>query len=364
MSNALPPEVRRAARRFASQRADYYLDLANRLQNVTAVRQLDLFELDASRYGRHPKGVLSAWWANQYAINGGNLAASFEGTLPDDDVAMIRVLQGNDDALIPALKDLADLAKLKSRITGTAYATVGVGLLGMALAFFAHAGVAVFVLDAMRSAVQAPTTDWLTMGKSLAEWADFMRTARWPLFGAIIALFVALLWSFRFWIGSSRAWADEHFLPYQITHEMGALSFVNTMATLTQTSNFGVMTLKNSLDVLKQSTKSPWMRWRIEQIIDKLGTSGGLDVSIFEGNVLTQEMYWRLQDVSVGQSLHQSFKAVSEFVREAWLPRLEARLNRLRWVLLIVAILNVVGVLLWTQAASDELKTVAISHIG
>ena len=69
MSNELSMSQRGAVRRFASQRADYYQDLASLLR-TSKRKLLDVFELDAQRYGTSARGSLSKLWLERFESNG------------------------------------------------------------------------------------------------------------------------------------------------------------------------------------------------------------------------------------------------------------------------------------------------------
>jgi|GEM_PF-6118177 len=123
--------------RFARHLGDYYEDLASWLEQSKDLRLLDVFTLDAQRFQGTPRGVLSAIWADRYQETGANLAQTWEGFLPADDIAVVRAQQDQGgQALVGALRDLARTSRIKSHMRQAALATVGLGVL--ALLFHSH----------------------------------------------------------------------------------------------------------------------------------------------------------------------------------------------------------------------------------
>lgn len=64
--------------RFADERAEYYFDLASRMEANPGVPFTEFFAKDAQRYPDEPKGVLSSIWLARYeGIDGHEQAATF-----------------------------------------------------------------------------------------------------------------------------------------------------------------------------------------------------------------------------------------------------------------------------------------------
>ena len=124
--------------RFSSQLPDYYEDLAALLGSSRDIRQIDIFLQDAQRYEGTPRGRLSAQWAEAYSNNGADLASTWSGFMPDDDVAILRVQQDlGSSAIVAALADLGRMAKTSKALRDSALASVGVGMLAFVIASLA-----------------------------------------------------------------------------------------------------------------------------------------------------------------------------------------------------------------------------------
>lgn len=354
-----------AVRRFAGRRAEYYEDLANLLEFARDMRQQQIFEQDAQRYAGTARGVLSQLWAQRYLDSGANLAQTWQGTLPDDEVAIIRVQQDlGSQALIAALKDLAKTARIRRQLRSAAMASLGVGLMALTIALLAVTLMPIWAVGTIKSSFQIPPSEWGRVGVKLAHWAGLMQTYGLYLLAVLCVAITWVVWSIHNWTGPGRDRADRSILLYQAGHEIAAMQFALTMTTLTRKGTHSMLTLKSAMEVLSGSVHSRWAAWQLARVGERIEETGGVDVHIFATGILTQEMQWRLEDLSVARPLHEAFEVIAQNVQELWLPRLVQRMAVWRWVLLIAAVVIVIGVVFSFQVTTQEMKTVVMNHLS
>lgn len=346
---------------FSGQRADYYDDLASLLDTNSGIKQLQIFLMDAQRYEGTPRGRLSAAWAERYTQNGANLAITWSGYLPDDDVAVIHAQQNiGSKALVQALRDLSRIARITVRLRNVAASTLGVGALAMMLAASAVTVLPVWATHMLVQSFGLTPDKWGPSGQSFAAWSQAVQNAAPILMMALgFALWFAF-WSPSHWTGPARRWADKHLLYYKLHHETAAMRLALTLSTLTR-QNTRTLTLSVSLQVLLDNTRSPWGKAQIQMVLDTITNTGADDYTVFKDGIFTQAMYWRLQDVSTAKTLSEALQTVSDAVPQIWLPRLERQMAAWRWILLVGAVVAVIFVSLQLQTTMAEFKD-AISN--
>lgn len=351
--------------RFSSQLPDYYDDLASLLASTTDLRQLDIFLQDAQRYQGTPRGRLSEIWAQAYGTNGADLASTWQGYMPDDDVAILRVQQDlGNAAIVTALRDLSRMSKIAKELRDTAMSSVGVGLIAVVLAVAAGTVLPVWATGMLEASFGIPPEKWGQTGQRMAAWASFIESS-----GSLLAVFGALAawwlwWSPSHWTGPARRWADKHILLYRAQHEIYSMRSALTLATITRPSSTATMTLRQSLEILLASARSPWSQAQIERILSKIASSGAADYTVFESGLFTDQMYWRLQDVSQSQPIDKALAIVAETIPRIWLPRLKSRMTAWRWALMLSSMGVVITSVAALQATVAEMQSALMNSIG
>lgn len=354
--------TRLAVYSFARQLPDYYEDLGSLLETAKNIRQLEIFQSDAARYEGTPRGLLSQIWAERYEELGADLAATWEGFLPDDDVAIIRVQQDlGSDAICRALKDLAKTAKIKRQLQSAAQTSVGVGMLAMTIAIMAVAFMPSWGVGVLLQAFEVPTSDWGPVGRRLATWANFVHVYG-PYIGLVFAIaFGWVVWSLDGWVGPGRDWADRKILLYRVYHEMFGIRSALTMATLTRKNASAMLTLRSAIEVLASSTTSTWKSWQLQRVIDHIDATGAASADVFSTGIFTQHMYWRLMDVTRAKPLAEAFGVIAQSIQDLWLPKLVRQMVVWRWILLLLALAVVVVLVAAFQSTVGEMKTVMMN---
>jgi type II secretory pathway component PulF len=364
-SPTLPWHLRLAARRFRGQRADYYLWLASLLEASRGrTTLLMVFERDAERFAGTPRGQLADWWANRFSRTS-SLSQAWEGCLPQHEITIVRVAQeGSGDALLQALRDMARLARLADRVAGESLGTLMAGLVGSAVAL---AMLMLFPLHASERLAHLygfiPLDQWGPRGQALmGHAASVQRWGAWAL-AVLAAGGLAIGWSIDHLTGRLRDWLDAHVLLYRALRDLRGALFMATLATLTRKRGNLMFTLRSSLATFAAAVDSPWLRWRIEQIMARMDRDGGSAES-FDTPLLSREVFWFLRDTQEARGVAEGFEEAGRHVEQAVLSMVLRKLVVARWLLLGLSVAVVLFMTGWTFAVIHEMKSVMQAWYG
>lgn len=367
MSNSLPLTLRSAAASFRKKRADYYDWLAQRLESSKGGAKLQaIFEMDAQRYPKQPRGILASHWAEQFSANGGNLADTWQGTLPDDEVTVIRINQeAGDDALMSALKDIARVAHLNDEVQGAVRATMLVAMIGVIAAVVMFTMFPIFAGAKLQEIYGfIPLTEWGKRARGFVEHGEWVKA-----YGLYLVLVVGLILTYVHWtmhnlVGSVRERLDQTFILYRLMRDLKGALFLSTMATLTRKRGNIQYTLKNSLDIFVQSTRSEWLRWRVQQVVDRIDAAGATDVEPFNTNLLSPEMYYFLRDTAETRGFADGFAETGKYVEKTVIKHLLKSLMFWRWVLLGISAGSVIYMTGWVMSIPYEMKSTMQNYMS
>jgi hypothetical protein len=355
----LPFSLRVAASRFSPHRADYYFYLSSVLKSSNGnIKVLQIFDNDSMRYQGAPRGVLSDYFYDTYANNGGDLATTFEGIFPDDEVANIRVGQdAGENGIIGALEDVSRLAKLAIKVRNESLGTVAAGLIGIAIAVVMLTAFPIFAVNTIQNAYSfLPVEAWGRVGKNLYSYANGVK-----IYGIYIGMLLVLIGSYVVWSIDNltlpiRDWLDEHITLYRVIRDIKGSLFLSTMSTLTRRRGNVMYTLRQSLDAFSASARTPWMKWRIGQIIDGSDLSGSIGTEAFKTGLLSKDMYFFLEDMQRANGFSEGFLATGNHVESTVLPSIIVRMTVYRWVLLGLALVSVLSMFAWTFNVIYEMR--------
>jgi type II secretory pathway component PulF len=372
-AGAMSPRARQKAHLSPGQRLDmlrfplanYYEDMAALIETTKEIRQLQIFVKDAQRYGASPRGRLSAIWAERYMAGGADLASTWEGFMPANDIAIIRAQQDmGSAAMVAALRDLARMTRISKELQSAATSSIGLGLVAATIAALALTALPVWAVNLMTDAFGIPVSAWGPVGQKLAALAAFVSSS-WP---ALLILFVSglwwCIWSPSNWTGHYRAWCDERILLYRAHHEIHAMRLSLALASLSRRTGSTMYTLRQSIEALLMTSTSPWAHWQIGKVLTKITETGALDYTVFEGNVLTREMYWRLQDVSQSSSLPDALQVIADAAQSTALPRLKQTMAVWRWVLMLGSLALVIAMAIAMQITIQEMRAALVNSLN
>lgn len=360
MANSkVPFDIRQAASKFRSKRADYYSYIANKMEGGKGdIKLLTLFEKDAERYEKTARGKLSRYWAEAYAANGADLSAAWAGTLPDDELAIIDVAQeAGAGALLAALRDVARVAKLSDQLRGAVIGSLAAGAFGLLL------GIVMLTVFPMIASAKLqeiysfiPLEDWGPKGLLFNKWGANVKDYGLYAVLTIGVLVFALHWSLDNLIGPVREWLDDHVALYRVARDIRGALFLATMSTLTRKRGNTQYTLSASLSTFARSVRSPWLRWRVEQIAEGVDRTGALSSEAFNTKLLSQDMYWYLGDMQGALGFAQGFEATGRYVEQNMLQGLIRRLTIYRWAMLLAGVGCVLAVMAFQFGVIYEMK--------
>lgn len=361
----LPYAVRSAASKFNKTRSEYYRYLAAMLESSKGdTKMVTLFERDAQRFEGKPRGVLTSHWAQIYLNNGGNLAEAWQGTLPDDEVSIIRVAQdAGDGALLAALKDVARVARLADHVKGEVIGTLMAAVIGISIALFMSTVFVMFSSGKLQEVYSfIPLSEWGPKGKAFNKHADRVKD-----YGLYFVLMVGLIgfyfnWTINNLTGPVRDWLDTRIALYRTIRDIKGALFLATMSTLTRKRGNVMYTLASSLSTLAQSARSPWLKWRVEEIVEGINATGATGSEAFHTNLISEEMYYYLRDTQEARGFAEGFDETGKYVEGNILEGIVKRMTVYRWGLLLIGVFCVVGIMGWQFSVIYEMKGVMSNY--
>lgn len=367
MSEKLPPAVKRAAAKFRKQRADYYRYVADLLRSSNGQTKFEvILARDAQRYLNTPRGILSTYWYEQYQQNGANLAAAYTGTLPADEVSIIRVAQQTGaQAVIDGLDDVARLAALNDKIRSESITILFAAVFGFVIAAVMLTVFAVFSSEKLQEVYRfIPLSEWGPKGKAFVNYANGVKDYGIYVLAIFSFLVYIVAWSFSNFTGPARDWLDRKIGIYKTVRDIKGALFLATMATLTRKRATGGDTLIVSLQTLLQSITTPWLRWRVEEIINNIETSGAVSSDAFQTSLISREMFYFLRDTQESLGFSEGFAKTGAYVENTVIKGIVSKLNVFRVVLFLVAILSVIVIMGWQSAVMFEMKGVMLNYFS
>jgi hypothetical protein len=119
-----------------------------------------------------------------------------------------------------------------------------------------------------------------------------------------------------------------------------------------------MFTLRDSLSLFGQSARSPWLRWRVEQVVDGIDQTGAIGTEAFNTPLLSREMFFYLRDTQEARGFAEGFDETGKYVESNILDGIIKRMTVYRWVMLLAGVFCVVGVMGWQFSIIYEMKGV------
>ncbi|MGB6102918.1 MAG: hypothetical protein WBF88_03565 [Pusillimonas sp.] len=343
--------------RFSSARADYYDYLSALLQGMQGARTLkDVFALDARRYGPHSvRGRLSRRWAQAYQTAGGDLYATWLGSFPQSELALLRAAQefGNA-ALLRALGELSSALRLADQARHILTSTLWTACTALALFFAMLLAVPGFTLPRLLDTFAAVPVEY--HGRLTAALVHFAAgiQAHWP-FMAVLALggVILTLWSLPNTGGPLRRRLDRHAF-WRLYRYIHALRFLAMLTILLARDAAGSTQLRAALS-LQRTGASLWLDGYIDAMLARIDAgiagAGSFDVGLFD-----RGHFWFFADMVAARGLHAGLLLGTERLRGHVLGSTARQAAVLRWCLLLGCLAGLLGLALWHYAVIDELR--------
>ncbi|GAA5233808.1 general secretion pathway protein [Verticiella sediminum] len=342
---------------FRGGRADYYDYLSALLIQADGRKSLrDIFEDDARRHGTASvRGRLCAIWAERYREHGGDLAATFEGSLPRDDLALVRAAQlAGANALGSALADVAATVRLLEQgargfASAMAAAVLAMGVLCALLLAVPH-----FTVPTLRATFETvPPAFWGPRAVALFELAAWLRSGLPAVLAAIVLAGCAVAWSFGGLTGRVRTVLDRCSVwrVYRDFHCVRFLALLSTM--LRQRGNVGT-SLRNAL-LAQVPGANAWKSWHLNRMLERVD-DGLVGAETFATGLLERSTGWFLADMIAIHGVDQGLARTRERIESTVLRHLLRRAAVLRWAMLLAAVGGTLAMVGWHFAAIDELR--------
>ncbi len=372
---SLSDPVASAARKFKKDLPDFYQSTANRLENAKELKYSTMFERDAARYSTNefgkpiktPRGVLSAHWANKIMDSGGDLALTFTGTLPREDIALIRMgAAAGGNALPATLRDLARISLLISRAKKIFFTATFMGILAMMVTLAVLTVTPTYTVPLLKKTFVMPAEYVPVIANRLFTFSDFVAEYLVYILLCIGGIAYAILWSLPNYVGKYRRRLDGFFI-WGLYRDMQGALFLAVLSTMVKKRGNISDNLSVALQQMNNNT-TPWRRWHISQMIDNIQN---LDMSSMDSSaaitnalntgIMDRESYFFLVDVQDGQGLAIGLQKAGERIEGPTLTSVQKQATTISFVMIGVAF-AVVGVwisvhLATSKAMIDALKS-------
>lgn len=356
-----------AAMAFKAKRIEYYEYLADLMADSGGRRNmLDFFKSDAERYAGQPRGTLAAYWAQKYEETGADLAKTWEGTLPDADLMVIRVAQNSGGgAMEQALRDVARVSGIIDQAKSEFVSTVAVGALGVTMALGILGALPLYLVPALKDAFGfIPLEKWGNLGKGIVELSQNVSDYWIPALLLVFGCISWVIWSLPNFIGPTRRWLDKHILLYKLYRDFRGAMFMATAASMVRRrAGAGGMRLQEAMLELGAAAE-PWLRWHCDQIVENINQSGAQSPDVFDTGVLDRDVLFYLMDMVETKGFDEGLQKAGARTEKRAVKVVGARAAILRWILLVIGLATVMGVGGWVMGVIFEMKQVMLSTMS
>jgi len=342
-----PDKLWQARFEFAAKRADYYYDLAMRIENMPGEPISNHFAKDAARRACKPLGILAALWlARSEGLDGemqeARLADILRGTVPDEDLAIIAVAeQGGDlkQGLFKLAENLRTMRDAKANIV-IMLASVGLTLIILHVYLGAMAFLVAPMLDRSFASL-LPVDAYGPIAKTFHYSAQFLRNWGWVVLIGELALAYWVARALKNYTGKYRQWLDNKIILFDFFRRFQGAQFLSAMASVTQSFGGDAKNLSAALELMR-SHAYPYLAQHIDRIQVTLEETPNAGGKIFDTGLFDEDTSFRIQDIAEYQDdLSEMLQTVSNTLLQTAPRELEQRassFNRKASILLIVLI--------------------------
>ena len=352
-----PLSITWAAWCFRRKRADYYDFLSQYLTQTCADRTLlDIFQQDAERHGpSSARGRLAEWWAQRYPANGGDLAQTWQGTLPIVELHCLGLAQNaGQPALLLTLQALAAQIRLTQKSTSHFWQTIATGVIAFGVAMAALMILPLYAVPKLTQAFSTvPVALYGVQTERLVAWATWLNRYGWLLFALTVLTIGVGIWSLAHLVGPLRQWLDR-LGPWRLYRDMQAIGFLTTTATLLRSLQARGVALRGVL-LMQQSGVNQWLGWHLQQMVTQIDR-GSDPLDALDTGLLNAQARWCLIDVVRVRGLSEGLLVACAQIGEQLTQTMAQRAVVWRWLLLIVALGTVFAVGVWHIEVIEEMR--------
>lgn len=365
-SSSMSLSVRYAAHAFRRKRSEYYRHVANIIEATKGKKKIkQIFLDDAQRYKNKPRGTLSKHWAHMFDKYGGRYGKVFEGTLPDDEVMLIRLIQqkGGDDILPEGLRDLAATTALVKK----AFNVVQVAIVGFIIPLLITAAVLaalpLFTVPQYRDiAGDLPPELYPERIKTLFAVSDFLADYVLLIIGGVLIALSAVLYSLPRLKGRVRRVLNNKFLFVWATHrDFEAVKFLSNLSLVIKTRGSKSEPLKDALNHLR-SGAGPWKADLIDKMSENLLHRGMKLHDVFKVGLLDKEVQDDLEDMIIARGLNEALEYIRPRLEEMIVSKLEVRCKRFMWTVILTCTVAVLYLFVLGQLGSQDLQQAVLNY--
>lgn len=343
--------------RFRGRRADYYEYLATLMESSDGRKTLwDIFDDDARRYGVATlRGRMSARWAARYREFGGDLERTFAGTLPHDELMLLRAAQQAGAGALPeALRDMAATARLLDRAWSTFVATMATACLAVLVMFAVLVAVPLYTVPQLDRTFQVVPADYRgDSTRLLFALADLLQ-AYLPAVVAIGALTAGgLLWTLPNLTGRWRRLLEPH-LIWRLYRDFHGIRFLALLSIMVRQRGNVATPLREAL-LAQLPGASAWKAWHLQQMVVRVD-DGVVGAETLRTGMLDPETAWFLSDMVAIHGVDKGLARTRERIENRVIVDVTRRAVALRWGLLLGSVAVLLTMTFWHLGVIDEMR--------
>lgn len=361
-------EVRYAAHVFRSKRSEYYRHVANIIEATKGKKKiLQIFHDDAERYKGKPRGRLSRHWAQMFTHYGGRYGKVFEGTLPDDEVMLIRLIQqkGGDDILPEGLRDLADTTALIRKARDIVKMAVWGFFFPLLITVVVLAGLPLFTVPQFRDiAGDLPPEQYPPKIQTLFGLSDFLSDNTLTLAVAVLIGLGTVIYTLPRVKGRLRTVLNSKWLFVWATHrDFEAVKFLSNLSLVIKTRGSKSEPLKDALNHLRNGA-GPWKADLIDRMSENLLHRGMKLHNVFKVGLLDKEVQDDLEDMIIARGLNEALEYIRPRLEDMIVKKLEKRCKRFMWIMILSCVVTVIYLFVLSQLGGQELQQTILNQFS
>lgn len=326
---------------FHKKRGDYYRYLADTIEGTQGKKKLrKIFQDDAVRFGNRSRGVLSQHWSDMFDLHGGRLGKVFEGTFPNEEVMLLRLIQqkGGDAILPEGLRDLSETVALMTKARSVVKTAVFGFAIPLAITVVTLAILALYSVPKLREMADGLSAENLPISvQSLFAVSDFVTDNVVFVTAAAVVFVTFLAYTFNRWTGPVRWALDKYGLIWSIHRDFQAVKFLSNLSLVIKTRNSKSDNLKEALEHLLYGA-SHWRADVIQRMLDNLMRRGMRTKDVFKVGMLSEELEFDLEDWIESRGLNDALEYLRPRLEYVVLNRLQDRCNTFKWVMIALSV--------------------------
>lgn len=374
-SSSLSLSVRSAAYSFRSRRSEYYRHVAFIIEATKGKKKIKQIFLDDVQRYRHkrfwilpnPRGTLSKHWAQMFDKYGGRYGKVFEGTLPDDEVMLIRLIQqkGGDDILPEGLRDLAATTALVKKAVNV----VKIAIFGFFVPFLISAVVLtalpLFIVPQYRDmAGDLPPELYPARINELFAISDFLSNYVMWIIGTAVLVLSLVFYSLPRLKGRVRRVLNNKFLFVWATHrDFEAVKFLSNLSLVIKTRGSKSEPLKDALEHLRSGAR-PWKADLIDRMSENLLHRGMKLHDVFKVGLLDQEVQDDLDDMIIARGLNEALEYIRPLLEEMIVAKLAKRCKWFMWTVILSCAVTVLYLFVLSQLGNQDLQQAVLNYFS